>query len=49
MEDDNVVEARETFLGRLQLTSQSVNLGVVSLGQSEGEVTIIDNDGKGIY
>ena len=41
-----MVEATERFLGRLQLTQQSVDLGVVSLGQSMGEVTITDNDGE---
>ena len=47
--DDNTVEERERFVARLELTPQSQNLGVVSLGQSEGEVTIIDNDGKCAY
>lgn len=42
--DDNIVEERESLIARLELTMQSENLGVVSLGQSEGEVTIIDND-----
>ena len=46
VQDDNVVEATERFMGHLQLTQQSLNLGVVSLGQSMGEVTITDNDGE---
>ena len=46
MEDDSVLEAQERFLGSLQLTPQSVDLGVVSLGQSTGEVDIVDDDGE---
>ena len=46
VDDDRVLEAREDFLGRLQLTQQSLDLGVVRLGQDEGEISIIDNDGE---
>ena len=46
VEDDSVLEAQESFQGRLQLTPQSVNLGVINLGQSSGEINIVDNDGE---
>lgn len=46
VEDDSVLEAEERFQVRLQLTQQSLDLGVVNLGQSVGEVTIIDNDSE---
>ena len=44
-----MVEGRERFQGHLQLTSESQELGVVSLGQSEGGVTIIDDDSECVY
>ena len=46
VENDTVLEAQERFQGRLQLTRQSVDLGVVSLDQSVGEVTITDDDSE---
>ena len=49
VEDDRILERRETFLGQLQLTQESLDLGVVTLGQSVGEVTITDNDGMYMY
>ena len=46
--DDRVLEAQESFQGRLQLTPQSVNLRVINLGQSSGEINIVDNDGESL-
>ena len=48
VEDDSVLESLERFQVRLQLTPQSLNLGVINLGQSMGEVIITDNDGESI-
>ena len=45
VEDDSVLETQETFQAQLELTQQSLDLGVVSLGQSTGDVLITDDDG----
>ena len=44
--DDEVVEGRERFQGRLLLTQESLDLRVITLAQSLAEVTIRDNDGE---
>lgn len=46
VENDTVLEAQERFQGRLELTRQSVDLGVVTLDQSVGEVVITDDDSE---
>ena len=43
-----MLETQETFQAQLELTQQSLDLGVVSLSQSTGEVLITDDDGEGI-
>ena len=47
VKDDSVLETQETFQAQLELTQQSLDLGVVSLGQSTGDVLITDDDGEG--
>ena len=46
VKNDTVLEGQETFQGVLQLTQESLNLGVVRLGQRTGEVDITDDDSK---
>ena len=48
--DDEVVEGRERFQGRLSLPQETLDLGVISLAdESLAEVTIIDNDSKNMH
>ena len=44
--DDDILEREERFLGRLLLTTESLELTVINLAQSLAEVNIIDNDCK---
>ena len=46
VKNDTVLEEQETFLGVLQLTQESLDLGVVRLGQTTGEVDITDDDSE---
>ena len=43
--EDSAVERKENFQGLILLTQQSLDLRVITISQSLGEVTIIDNDG----
>ena len=43
--EDSAVERKENFQGFILLTQQSLDLRVITISQSLGEVTIIDNDG----
>lgn len=46
IEDDSILETRESFQAQLQLTQESVDLRVIRLELSIGDVAITDNDGK---